>query len=230
MLTFDNVTITQGQFSLTADCAIPSGITAILGASGCGKSTLLAAIAGFLPPHDGSIIWNDIQLNALPPAKRPIAMLFQDNNLFPHLTIVQNVGLGIKPAVRLSGPEIDRIENALAQVGLAGFEHRKPGTLSGGQQSRAALARVLVSNRPLILLDEPFAALGPQLKQDMLDLVRDHLKSAGKTILMVTHNPEDAQRVADNIVLVGNGLVHAPQNTQKTFDDPPPLLQSYLGT
>jgi thiamine transport system ATP-binding protein len=121
------------------------------------------------------------------------------------------------------------IEKTLMQVGLAGFGGRKPNALSGGQQSRAALARVLVSDRPLVLLDEPFAALGPALKDEMLDLVKTTLATVGKSIVMVTHDPNDAQRVADRVVLVADGSAHPPVNVRAIFDDPPAALKAYLG-
>jgi len=158
-----------------------------------------------------------------------VSMLFQDNNLFPHLTVLQNVGIGMRPDLRLKTGDEQTILHALTQVGLAGYADRKPAALSGGQQSRVALARVLVADRPLVLLDEPFAALGPALKDEMLTLVRDVLVKAGKTVVMVTHDPQDAQAVADRVVLVADGEALAPVATQAIFEDPPEALRAYLG-
>jgi thiamine transport system ATP-binding protein len=154
-------------------------------------------------------------------------MLFQDNNLFPHLTISQNIGLGLRPDLRLTHADRVRVTGVLDQVGLTGFEARKPGALSGGQQSRAALARVLLADRPVVLLDEPFAALGPGLRAEMLGLVRDRLE--GRTMLMVTHEPEDAKRAADRVVLVADGVASGPRDTAALFADPPEALRDYLG-
>lgn len=230
MLSFDDLMLTQGAFALAADTAFPAGeVIALIGPSGAGKSTLLAAIAGFLTPARGRVLWNGVDLSGLPPGQRPVGMLFQDNNLFPHLTALQNVGLGLRPDLRLSGQEIETCEVALAHVGLAGFGARKPGALSGGQQSRVALARVLVSDRPLVLLDEPFAALGPALKDEMLDLVKSRLHAAGKTVIMVTHDPADARRVAGLSALVADGRVAAPVATEALLNDPPAALAAYLG-
>lgn len=229
MLTFEGVTLAQGRFQLRADFAVPRGVTAIIGPSGGGKSTLLSAVAGFLAPQSGRVVWQDINITALSPAARPVSMLFQDNNLFPHLTIAQNVGLGLRPNLKLTKSEQQQVAEALAKVGLAGFEARKPSALSGGQQSRTALARVLVSDRPLVLLDEPFSALGPAMKDDMLDLVQSMLIAAGKTVLMVTHDPRDAQRVADQVVLVADGTAQVPQETHAIFAEPPEALKDYLG-
>ncbi len=230
MLTFKDLVLAQGAFRLTADLRIASGgITGLIGPSGAGKSTLLAAVAGFLAPVEGAVLWHDRDLTPLAPGVRPVAMLFQDNNLFPHLTAAQNVGLAIKPNLKLSAQDQSAVGQALEVVGLAGFGDRKPAALSGGQQSRVALARVLLSDRAVVLLDEPFAALGPALKDEMLDLVKTKLAAAGKTILMVTHDPADARRIADQVVLVADGVAHTPVPTADLLDNPPPALAAYLG-
>jgi len=229
MLTFEKTVLRQGDFALAADLAIAPGVTAVIGPSGGGKSTLLAAIAGFLQPAEGRVLADDADLTPLAPGERPVSMLFQDNNLFPHLTVAQNVGLGVAPNLRLSAADVQAVTSALAQVGLAGFDARKPAALSGGQQSRVALARVLVADRPVVLLDEPFAALGPALKDEMLALVREVLVKAGKTIVMVTHDPQDAKAVADMVVLVAEGVAQAPTKTAEIFAHPPDALRAYLG-
>jgi thiamine transport system ATP-binding protein len=156
-------------------------------------------------------------------------MLFQDNNLFPHLTVAQNVGLGIRPALRLSADESARVSDALGRVGLAGLEARKPAELSGGQQSRAALARVLVQARPLVLLDEPFAALGPALRNEMLDLVQELIEETQAALIMVTHAPEDVRRVADQVIFVADGVAQQPAPAAALMSNPPPALRDYLG-
>lgn len=230
MLTLENVLLRQGSFTLRADVVLPArGVIALIGPSGAGKSTVLAAIAGFLVPVEGRVLWNGKPLDALPPGARPVSMLFQDNNLFPHLTAAQNVGLGLRSDLKLSENDKMAVDAALSTVGLAGYESRKPQALSGGQQSRVALARVLVADRPLVLLDEPFAALGPALKSEMLDLVQSMLTAAGKTVIMVTHDPMDARRIADHAVLVADGSVTPPVATDDLLTDPPPTLAAYLG-
>ena len=230
MLTCDGLVLQQGDFALRADVVFPIGnVTALLGPSGAGKSTLLAAIAGFLQPVEGRVLWQDQDLTQAAPGARPISMLFQDNNLFPHLTAAQNVGLGLRADLKLSDAERTVVNTALADVGLDGFGARKPSALSGGQQSRVALARLLVSDCAVVLLDEPFAALGPALKDEMLDLVKSKLGAAGKTVVMVTHDPSDARRIADFAVLVADGVVTAPVQTDVLLDNPPPALAAYLG-
>lgn len=230
MLTLENVQITQGSFSLRADFTVEPGTkTAVIGASGGGKSTLLAALAGFLTPASGSIRWNSDDLTALRPAKRPISMIFQDNNLFPHLTAAQNVGLGISPALRLTQGDHQRISEALTRVGLAEMATRKPAALSGGQIARVALARLLVQGNPVILLDEPFAALGPAMRAEMLDLVSELVAETQATLLMVSHDPEDARRIADQVILVADQIAHPPEATQVLFENPPEAMRNWMG-
>ncbi|WP_394179160.1 ATP-binding cassette domain-containing protein [Yoonia maritima] len=230
MLICDGLELRQDDFELRADLQFAVGkVTGLIGPSGAGKSTFLSAIAGFFEPAAGRVFWDDMELTRLSPSDRPVSMLFQDNNLFPHLTVAQNVGLGLRPSLRLSSTEAGRVEDVLESVGLAGLGARKPAALSGGQQSRAALARVLLADRPVVLLDEPFAALGPRLKDEMLDLVKTTLADQGRTVIMVTHDPNDAKRIADVVAIVADGSVSIPVATNVLFDDPPPALVAYLG-
>ncbi|WP_371170926.1 ATP-binding cassette domain-containing protein [Aliiroseovarius sp. 2305UL8-7] len=229
MLTLDRAHIALGDFTLSADIQIERGQrVAILGPSGAGKSTLLAAIAGFQSLSSGTVSWDGMAMSP-DPAVRPISMVFQDNNLFPHLTVAQNVGLGVRPNLKLSVFENSLVDAALSRVGLADMGARKPSQLSGGQIARVALARVLLRNRPLLLLDEPFSALGPALRAEMLTLVRDLAAETDATLLMVSHNPQDAQLIADQVVLVADNAAHAPVPTQSIFDNPPEALRHYLG-
>lgn len=230
MLRLEGLELAQGSFRLRADLSVPRGATvAVMGPSGGGKSTLLSAVAGFLEPVAGRVLWEGRDLGPLPPGERPVGVLFQDNNLFPHLTALQNVALGLRPSLRPAPADREKAEAALARVGLAGLGDRRPAQLSGGQQGRAALARLLVQDRPLLLMDEPFAALGPALKAEMLALTREVLGGRGATILMVTHDPDDARAVAESVILVADGIAHPPAPTAALLDDPPPVLRAYLG-
>ena len=230
MLTLEALILQQDDFRLTADWSVaPGERVALIGPSGAGKSTLLMALAGFLPPAQGRILWQGRDLAGVAPGDRPISILFQDQNLFPHLTLAQNLGLGLSPTLRLTSARAAQIETALARVGLAGMGARKPGQLSGGQQGRAALARALLRARPVLLLDEPFAALGPALKAEMLDLLDEVATATGAAVLMVTHDPSDAKRFADKTVLVADGVAQAPQPTAELFANPPQALKDYLG-
>ena len=231
MLGLEGVQITQGDFSLSADFTLdPGGRYALIGPSGAGKSTLLLAMAGFVVPSAGRITWAGRDLAPLAPGERPVSILFQDQNLFGHLSVAQNLGLGLSPKLRLSAADRRAIEAALDRVGLAGFGARRPGDLSGGEQGRVALARVLLRARPILLLDEPFAALGPAMKTDMLALVRAIGAETGASIVMVTHDPSDACALAQGCVLVADGQEQAPVPTGAFFADPPAALRAYLGT
>lgn len=225
-LTLEALRLRQDDWTLSADWAAAAGQRiAVIGPSGAGKSTLLNAIAGFGALDQGMIRWQGRRIDLLPPGARPISMLFQDQNLFPHLTVAQNLGLGLDPVLR----RVDwaAVDQALERVGLAGLGARKPAQLSGGQQSRAALARSLLRARPILLLDEPFAALGPALKAEMLALVAELAGQA--LVLMVTHDPEDARAFASHTVLVAEGRADPPVPTAALFADPPAALAAYLG-
>jgi thiamine transport system ATP-binding protein len=231
MLQLDNLILELGDFRLSANITLATGgRTAIMGPSGGGKSTLLSAIAGFLTPQSGRILWDGRDITALPPGQRPVSILFQDNNLFPHLTIAQNVGLALAPRLSLGPAGRSRVDAALTQVGLAGLGPRRPAALSGGQQSRAALARTLLSDRPLVLMDEPFAALGPALRAEMLDLAATILGASGRTLVLVTHDPDDALQLGGDICLVADGFVTRPAPSAALLANPPPALRDYLGS
>lgn len=230
MLEFRDTAVARGDFSLRADLTVePGRRVAVIGASGSGKSTLLSLVGGFLTPDSGRVLWDGQDITALPPGRRPVSFLFQDQNLFPHLDVAQNVGLGLRPDLRLNGAQRARVAQVLDEVGLNGMGARLPSNLSGGQQSRVALARVLLRARPVLLLDEPFAALGPALKTEMLDLLARIAGETGATVLMVTHDPQDARSFAPDTILIENGRAHPPAPTGPLLDDPPPGLRAYLG-
>jgi thiamine transport system ATP-binding protein len=228
-LALENLKIALDGFELTADMTVEGGgFIALLGPSGAGKSTVLNAVAGFVPVASGSVRWNGTRIDNLPPGKRPVATLFQDNNLFPHLSVARNIALALTTRARPTANETRQVDEALARVGLGEMGARMPGTLSGGQQSRAALARVLLQDKPLVLLDEPFSALGPGQRREMLALCRDVLGGAGRTVLFVSHDPEDAAQ-ADAISVVIDGTVSPPRPAAEVLDDPTSPLRSYLG-
>lgn len=229
-LTFDAVEMGKGAFRLAADFHVEGGSRlAVIGPSGAGKSTLFDAIAGFLEPMSGRIFWDEVHLNNQPPGQRPIAMLFQDNNLFPHLDVSQNVGLALTHKRRLTGDQRETIDSVLGRVGLSGMSNRRLSELSGGQLSRVALARLLLQDRPLWLLDEPFAALGPGLKQEMIALVEEFAADVKATVLMITHDPKDALKFANQSLLVMNNKVEGPVETKSLIENPPEELKSYFG-
>lgn len=228
MLQLDNIAVHLGAFLLNADVQFAAPITALIGPSGAGKSTVLNIIAGFTQVSSGRVLWQDDDITEAAPASRPVAMLFQDNNIFPHLTVADNIALGLT-IKRPTLAHQDQISAALARVGLEGYEARKPATLSGGQQSRVALARVLLQRKPIMLLDEPFAALGPALKNEMLDLVAQVSREENMQIIMVSHDPRDALRIADMACVVAEGGVTPPMPTEMLLKKPPQALADYLG-
>jgi thiamine transport system ATP-binding protein len=203
---------------------------AVIGPSGAGKSTLLALVAGFELPESGRIRIDGQDMAGQAPARRPVTSLFQEHNLFPHLSLADNVGLGLDPGLALGSAAKAKVVQALAHVGLAGLEARLPGQLSGGERQRAALARSLVRNKPLLLLDEPFAALGPAQRREMLDLVNALARDRGFTVLFVSHQPEDARHAAGRTVFIEAGRIQADGPTAALFAAPAGPLAAYLGT
>lgn len=179
----------------------------IVGPSGAGKSTLLSLIAGFIFPNSGTIKLNHQNMTKIAPGKRPVSMLFQHNNLFSHLTIQQNIALGIKPSLKLTITEQDKIADILTQVGLDGFATRYPEQLSGGQRQRVALARCLIQHRPILLLDEPFSALDQALRHDMLLLVNQICHQYDLTLMMVSHYLDESLNYFSRCLVVDDGQI-----------------------
>lgn len=209
----DGVKVQFDETELHFDCAISRGeIVAITGASGSGKSTLLNIIAGFETPDAGTVEIHGQNCANLDPSARPVTVIFQEHNLFSHLDVRTNIGLGIDPALRLGVKERGKIATALMRVGLDGFSRRLPPTLSGGERQRVALARALVRRKPLLLLDEPFAALDPGLRTGMGELLLDLHRQEGNTILIVTHHPDDVRALADSVIFLDGGgiILHQP--------------------
>jgi thiamine transport system ATP-binding protein len=228
----DRVTFSYGEASMAFDLAVEAGsITAIMGPSGSGKTTFLNLVAGFETPKSGRILIGGSDVTCMPPAVRPVSMVFQENNLFAHLDVAANVGLGRSPALRLTADDHTAVADALIRTGLGGKEHRRPRELSGGERQRVALARVLVRDRPVLLLDEPFASLGPALRQDMIDLIADLHAERGMTILFVTHQPEDARRIAKTMLFLEDGAIAATGETAIFFGrHGPEAFRRYIGS
>jgi thiamine transport system ATP-binding protein len=216
-----------GRYSL----AVAAGsLCAVVGPSGGGKTTLLHLIAGFEAPVGGALTFDGQDLMPLKPAARPIAMVFQDHNLFPHLTARDNVGLGLRPSLRLDGAEREKVAEALAAVDLADLAERRPGEMSGGQRQRVAIARALVTRKPLLLLDEPFAALDPGLRRSMIALVDALRRSRGITVVATIHTPEDIAGIADSIAFVAEGEVLAQGDPAAVLDPArDPRIAAFLG-
>ncbi|MEM9393144.1 MAG: ABC transporter ATP-binding protein [Pseudomonadota bacterium] len=177
----------------------------LLGPSGGGKTTLLRTIGGFHKPTEGEVLLHGQEMGHLPPDKRPTTMVFQAYALFPHMTVLQNVAYGLKVAGMDRRSSEEKAAAMMDVVGLSGFAERKPHELSGGQQQRVQLARALVLDRDILLLDEPLAALDAQLRKDMCLELKHLQEKVGITFIHVTHNQEEAMTVADRIALVADG-------------------------
>ncbi|MDP6969400.1 MAG: ATP-binding cassette domain-containing protein [Gammaproteobacteria bacterium] len=218
----------QNQFCFAATLAQQT-CTALVGASGAGKTTLLNLLAGFVTPDAGQLLWQGQDLLPLKPAHRPFTSLFQEHNLFSHLDLFTNVGLGIDPGLRLTTSQRQEVDEALAQVGLAGMGERLPGSLSGGQRQRAALARALVRRQPWLLLDEPFSALDPGLRQEMIVLLGDLQKRNKLSLLLVTHDPQEALQLASEVIFIAEGGVYWQGQGNEFLQQKSEPIQRYLG-
>ena len=217
--------------SMLFNCKVRQGsFTAVTGPSGSGKSTMLNLIAGFETAHAGKIMLEGKDVSNQAIRDRPVSFLFQDNNLFEHLNVVTNVGLGIGPRFRMSVDEKQRIADAIERVGLSGKEKRLPSELSGGERQRVAFARVLVQNRPILLLDEPFASLGPGLRHDMTALLSQLQRERQMSVLTVTHHPQEWRDVADDLIFIENGRVAVSGKASEMLGtNAPEQVRKYLG-
>ncbi|VEB26884.1 thiamin ABC transporterATP-binding protein [Actinobacillus lignieresii] len=187
---------------------VPQGQrVAIVGESGAGKSTLLNLIAGFEIPTSGQIWLNACNHTATEVAERPVSMLFQDNNVFPHLTVEQNIGLALIPSLKLNKDQKTQVRQIAEQMGIADLLNRRADQLSGGQKQRVALARTLLRKQPILLLDEPFSALDPKRRNELQALVAQICRQQNLTLLMVTHQFEESKSLFDRILTIENGKV-----------------------
>lgn len=231
MLRVETVTILYPDFTGQYDLSLPSGtIAAVIGPSGGGKTTLFSALAGFETLDSGQMLFDGVDFTHEAPAARPSAMLFQDHNLLPHLTARANVALGLSPDLRLSPAQWERADDALQQVGLGGLGDRLPQALSGGQRQRVALARALVREKPLLLLDEPFGALDPGLRKEMIALVARLQRARTLTVLMSLHTPQDAAGIADRMIFIAEGRVQMNDAPERVLASGAPMVRRFLGT
>lgn len=182
----------------------PKEIVAILGQSGSGKSTLLDLLAGFLPAQSGSIVLDEHDLTQESVETRPMSILFQNHNLFEHLSVQKNILLGISKRLKSTQEELEEVKMILKEVGLEKYEDTIASSLSGGQQQRVALARVLIRREPVLLLDEPFTGLDADTRMQMLDLVKRITDENNLHTIMVTHEIEDCERIANRVYKVEN--------------------------
>ena len=203
-----NITFNYEQMPMQFTLSVQKGErVAIIGESGAGKSTLLNLIAGFDLPTSGEIWLNNCNHTQTEVASRPVSMLFQDNNIFPQLTVEQNIGLALVPSLKLNVGQKAQVAEIADKMGIAEFLARRADQLSGGQKQRVALARTLLRDKPILLLDEPFSALDPKRREELQQLVAKLCQERNLTLLMVTHQIEESRALFDRILCVENGRI-----------------------
>jgi len=202
----------------------------ILGPSGCGKTTLLRLLAGFDKPDEGDIFIRGQRMNEVPPNKRPVNMVFQHLALFPTMSVGDNIGYGLKRR-KVPAPERrQRIAGVLEQVGLPGLEHRNPQELSGGQRQRVALARCLVLEPTLLLLDEPLGALDLKLREQMKIELKHLQKQFGTTFVYITHDQSEAMVMSDQVAVMKNGRFEQVAPPEELYRQPAtPFVAGFVG-
>ncbi|MEA5002525.1 MAG: ABC transporter ATP-binding protein [Christensenella sp.] len=232
LVAVENLTLRRGSFcldsvSLTLD---PHEILAIIGKTGAGKTLLLEAIAGFLNPDGGQVCYHGVPVQAVPLHRRNIGYLYQDYNLFPHLTAGENIGYGLKLR-RLPRNEIrTQVAEMAAHFGITAILGQYPGTLSGGEQQRVALARALITHPALLLLDEPFSALDPVTKERFYGLMRGIREDFHCGVIFVTHNFNEAEELADRVGVLMDGRLMGIVPSQALYTaDWSPAVREFLG-
>ncbi|HMK78421.1 MAG TPA: ABC transporter ATP-binding protein [Xanthobacteraceae bacterium] len=233
-LVIDAVTQRYGTFlavdNVTLD--IKAGeLIALLGPSGCGKTTLLRIIAGFILQSEGHVVIGAKLMDALPPNRRDVGIVFQSYALFPHMTIADNIAYGLAARGTPKAEQQARVEEMLALIQLAHIAERYPRQLSGGQQQRVALARALAVKPNILLLDEPFAALDKNLRLDMQIEIKRIQRLAGTTTILVTHDQEEALSMADRVAVLNQGRLEQYAPPTEVYDQPASLfVNTFVGT
>ncbi len=194
--------------------------TVLLGPSGSGKTTLLSILGGFLAPSTGRVLINGVDCTTLAPAKRPTATVFQDYALFPHMTIANNVGFGLRMRGVPQAQRLPRVMEMLKLVGLDQSGTKKPHELSGGQRQRVALARALIVEPQVLLLDEPLGALDLKLRRQMQDELKAIQSRVGTAFIHVTHDQEEAMALADHVVVMNHGRIEDEGTPEKVYARP----------
>lgn len=202
-----------------------------LGPSGCGKTTLLRMVAGFYEPDDGEILLNGKRIERIPPYSRNTAMVFQEYALFPHMNVFDNVSYGLRVKNRPKEEIERRVKEALDLMQLKGMEDRFPNQMSGGQQQRVAVARALVMNPEVLLLDEPLSNLDAKLRESVRVELRDIQKKMGLSTIYVTYDQSEALSMSDMIVVLKGGVVHQTGSPQEIYFEPKtPFVADFIGT
>ncbi len=208
MIILDKIYCAFPEFDMKFTLSVNQGEKiGLVGPSGSGKTTLLHVMAGFVFADSGRIVLNGKDHSHTLPHQRPVSMLFQENNLFEHLTVAENMGLGLQPSLKLSGRQQAAVQTIAQNVGLQEYLTRMPAELSGGQKQRVALSRCLLRNQPILLLDEPFSALDKPLRKEMLTLLEQIHEQKQLTIVMVTHQPDELDGFASRFIRLEEGII-----------------------
>ena len=223
MLTVDGVTVVLDGSTIVHDVDLEvadAEIVAILGPSGSGKTTLLRAVAGLVPLASGDVRWDGVSVVDVPVHRRGFGLMFQGFALFPHLDVAGNVGFGLRMAGSNREVIDAEVRSALDWVGLAGFGDRRIEDLSGGERQRVAMARTLATKPRLVMLDEPMGSLDRNLRERLVEEVRSVLTDRGVTALVVTHDREEAQLLADRLAVMRDGTVVQTGTLEEILRDP----------
>jgi len=222
-LSIQSITAHYGTTKVLENLSLEVGegeLVSLLGASGCGKTTTLRLVAGFLQPTSGSITLGDKDLTRLPAHQRDIGLVFQNYALFPHLSVAENVGFGLKQRGISGEAKTKRVTTMLERVGLAHLADRLPGALSGGQKQRVALARALVIEPPLLMFDEPLSNLDAKLRIDMRVEIRQLQRANGTTSVYVTHDQEEAFSISDRVAIMHAGRIMQLDTPETLYQRP----------
>ncbi|MES0884249.1 ABC transporter ATP-binding protein [Roseibium sp. SCP14] len=220
---FENVRKDFGTFTAIPDLSLtiePGNLVTLLGPSGCGKTTTLRMLAGLEHPTSGRILIGGKDVTMLPAHERDVSMVFQSYALFPHMSALDNVAYGLESSGFNKKEARERAEDGLVQVGLEGMGHRLPAELSGGQQQRVAVARALVLEPQVLLLDEPLSNLDARLRRKVRTDIRELQQRLGFTAVYVTHDQDEALAVSDRIVVMKDGKIAQSDTPQNLYDEP----------
>jgi len=233
-LDVEDLIVRYGSFVALAGVSLsvePGEVVALLGPSGCGKTTLLRTVAGFVRQASGAVMIDGERVDALPPNRRNVGIVFQNYALFPHMTVAENVAYGLRARGQRGEAVTKRVAELLELVQLGPLRDRRPAQLSGGQQQRVALARALAIDPRILLLDEPFAALDRSLRLDMQIEIKRLQRSLGLTAILVTHDQDEAMSVADRIAVMRRGRIEQLGSPVAVYDTPATLfVAGFIGT
>lgn len=208
----------------------PGEFLTMLGPSGCGKSTILRTIGGFLQIDEGDILLDGRSIKDLPPEKRPTAMVFQSYNLWPHMTVADNLAFGLKIRKMNKNDIAKKVKDGLALVNMSGTEYKYPTQLSGGQQQRIAIARALLLEPSVLLLDEPFSALDAKIRAQMREELKKIQEELHITVVFVTHDQEEAMVLSHRIVFMNKGVIEQTGTPNEVYDHPASrFVASFIG-